>query len=220
MEDMEFDAVIFDNDNTLIDSWQAIVRAATRWAEEFDVPHQPERDFHGMSTEAIIRELLAGSDEQLIVRAIARMEEIEVEEVDGIVPVAGAADMLAELTGARMAVATSGTTPVATARLKAAGLPIPAVLVTADDVTHAKPDPEVFLLAAQRLGINPARTLVVEDALAGVQAGRAAGATVLAVATTTTRDALTDAGADMVVADFTQLSLRVEDGKVLLGLAG
>jgi mannitol-1-/sugar-/sorbitol-6-phosphatase len=85
---------------------------------------------------------------------------------------------------ARRAVVTSGSRPLAIARLQGAGFPRPHVLVTADDVSAGKPDPEGYLQAAHRLGTAPAKTLVIEDAPAGIAAGKAAGTAVLAVTTT------------------------------------
>ena len=97
----------------------------------------------------------------------------EVEDAAAVTAIAGAADLVA--TVPRWAVATSGRRELALARLRAAALPVPAVLVAAEDVRHGKPHPEGYLAAARRLGVDPADTVVVEDAAAGVAAARAAG---------------------------------------------
>jgi mannitol-1-/sugar-/sorbitol-6-phosphatase len=106
---------------------------------------------------------------------------------------------------ARRAVVTSGSRPLAIARLQGAGFPRPHVLVTADDVSAGKPDPEGYLQAAHRLGTAPAKTLVVEDAPAGIAAGKAAGTAVLAVTTTHPPEAL--AAADAVIDSLESVSI-------------
>ena len=111
----------------------------------------------------------------------------------------------------RVAVATSGTRAVATARMAAAGLVRPRVVLTADDVEHGKPAPDLFLAAARQLGVDPAECLVVEDAPAGVAAARAAGAGVLGVLTTTPAD---DLPADLVVPDLSHVTFLAEGGSV------
>jgi mannitol-1-/sugar-/sorbitol-6-phosphatase len=110
------------------------------------------------------------------------VERRQTEETEGVVALAGAAELLAS--AERIAIVTSGTEALARARLAAAGLRAPDVLVTADDITHGKPDPEPYLIGAERLGAAPADCVVLEDAPAGIAAGRAAGMPVIAVRTT------------------------------------
>jgi mannitol-1-/sugar-/sorbitol-6-phosphatase len=117
----------------------------------------------------------------------------------------GAVEALAALPAGRAAVVTSCTRLLAHARIEAAGLVAPGVVVTASDVTHGKPDPEPFVLGARRLGADPARCLVVEDAPAGLQAGRAAGAATLAVVTTHPAG---DLDADVVVPSLADVRFR------------
>ena len=131
--------------------------------------------------------------------AIARINELELADVADIVVLPGAAEALKALVDAKNAIATSCTGPLAQARIRAAGLVPPSTLVTADDVTHGKPDPEPFLVAAEKLGADPTRCLVVEDAPMGLQAAHAAGCFTLAVVTTTPREAL---DADAIVDDL------------------
>ncbi|MEZ4730305.1 MAG: HAD-IA family hydrolase [Caldilineaceae bacterium] len=107
------------------------------------------------------------------------------------------------------AIATSGTRAVATTRLTHAGLPLPTAFVTSDDVERGKPNPDPYLLAAVRLGIPPHRCVVIEDAPAGVEAGLAAGAQVIAVASTHTPDQLTRATA--VVGRLTEFTIIVHE---------
>ena len=207
-----FAAVIFDLDGTLIDSHPAIARAWTSWLTEFEVTPDGATNVNGMTSEAIIRLVLP---EHRVVEGTARMEELEVFETEGIEALPGSREALARLPADRVAVATSGTRAVATARMDAAGLTPPAVLLTADDVEHGKPAPDLFLAAARALGVDPADCLVVEDAPAGVAAARAAGARVLGVLTTTPAD---DLHADLVVPDLSHVAFVSDGGTVGLDL--
>jgi sugar-phosphatase len=130
----------------------------------------------------------------------------ETADTDGVVALPGAAALLRA--GLPLAIVTSCARELATVRLAAAGLPDPAVLITADDITRGKPDPEPFLTAARRLGATPGACVVLEDALAGVAAGKAAGMTVIAFTTSHTADELTAAGADVVLAGPGELTIR------------
>lgn len=188
-----FQAVIFDVDSTLVDSWRSIEKAWTRWAEEFGLTADDFHGMHGRSSESIVAELVPDRVEE----ATARVNALEEVEVDDCRALPGAAAALATIPPDRCALATSGTRAVATARLAAAGLTPPPVVVTADDVDHAKPDPEIFLSAAAWLGVDPRECLVVEDAPAGIQAARAAGCATLGLRTT-----VADLAADVVVDDL------------------
>lgn len=112
------------------------------------------------------------------------MEEAETADTDGVVALPGSVSLLESLPAGSCAVATSGTRSLATTRLAVAGLAVPNALVTAEDVEHGKPDPQPYLAAAEALGVEPRACLVVEDTPAGIAAGQAAGAVVLAVETT------------------------------------
>ena len=130
----------------------------------------------------------------------ALLDAGEETDVDGLVTVPGAAELLARLDPARWAIVTSGHDALARRRLEAVGLPVPDVLVTGDAVERGKPHPEGFLRAAAALGVEAVACVVVEDAPAGIAAGRAAGARVVGVTTTHPADALR--GADLIVADL------------------
>ncbi|ODU03935.1 MAG: phosphatase [Pseudonocardia sp. SCN 72-86] len=166
-------------DGTLVDSTPAVARCWARWADEHHVPTAVLANTHGRPAAEIVADVLPTDQ---VPAALARIIALELADTDGVVPLPGALDALRATTPA--AIVTSCTRDLARARIAAAGLPAPAVLVTADDVRAGKPDPEPFLLAARHLGVDPARCLVVEDAPAGLAAGRAAGATTLAVAGT------------------------------------
>ena len=207
-----FAAVIFDMDGTLIDSTPAVLRAWARWAEEHGLPAERLQGFHGVPSAGVVRAVLAP---ERTATAIERINELELTDVDDIVVLPGAAEALAELPAAQIAIATSCTTPLAAARIGASGLQPPAVLVTASDVVHGKPAPDPFLLAAHRLGVDPADCLVVEDAPKGLQAAKAAGCATLALVTTTPREEL---DADLVVPDLSAVRWDYRDGLIYLSL--
>jgi sugar-phosphatase len=199
LQDRAFAAVIFDMDGTLVDSTAAVVRSWVRWAEEHELDPRRLQGFHGVPAAAIVAELLPGHRHA---SAIDRINALELADTDGIELLPGAAEALAALAPDLAAIATSCTAPLAAARIGSSGLRAPTVVVTADDVERGKPHPDPFLLAARRLGADPADCLVVEDAPGGLQAARAAGCATLAVTTTTEREALV---ADAVVTDLSQV---------------
>lgn len=201
--------MLFDVDGTLVDSGQSIRRAWTTWMTEFEQVPDTSRNWNGYTSEALIRLMLP--DEQ-VAAGLERIEELEVNDTHDIVALPGAVDALASVATIPAAVATSGTSGVAAARLRAAGLTAPTVVVTADDITHCKPHPEIFLTAAARLGVDPADCLVVEDAPAGVEAGRAAGCAVLGLLSTLPAGDSLDA--DAVVPNLASVRFVVDAGRV------
>src|ERR1700682_4860877 len=190
-------ALLFDLDGVLVDSTPAVTRVWGRWAIE----HGFDRDTvvkiaHGRPSRTTIRELLPNAD---IDREDREVERMEMEDLDGVVLLPGARQLLNSLLPDRWTIATSCTRPLAEVGLRAAGLPIPKTMVTSSDVKIGKPDPEPYLKAAAKLGFSASDCIVVEDAPAGVHAGKAAGARVIAFLTTMPRRDLEDAGADWIV---------------------
>jgi sugar-phosphatase len=190
-------ALLFDLDGVLIDSTPAVARVWTRWAAEhgFD-PETVVHKAHGRPSRITIRELLPNSD---IDREDREVERWEMEDLDGVVLLPGAGQLLNSLPPERWTIATSCTRALAEVRLRAAGLPIPKTMITSSDVKIGKPDPEPYLKAAAKLGFAASDCVVVEDAASGVRAGKAAGARVIAFLTTMIRRDLEDAGADWIV---------------------
>jgi sugar-phosphatase len=199
-------ALLFDNDGTLVSSLASVDRCWTRWAVEYGITVEEfaRVELHGRPAAEIAAELLPAD---VVPEAVARIEELEVEDVpnDGVQLLPGTRAFLDALPADRWVVVTSATRRLAEARLDAVGI-LPKTLIAADDVTRGKPDPEPYLLAARQLGVDPARCVVFEDAPAGLQAGRAAGMTTVALATTHQAHELT---ADLVVKDLSALSALV-----------
>ena len=204
-----FDAVVFDLDGTLINSHVAMVRSYERWADEFGISIERLPAQLGMPSAAVAAALLP--PEQLAA-ATERIEVLEVTDVEGVVAMPGAKEAFEFLPMHMVAIATSCTADLMRARLGESKLPFPEVIVTRDQVAEGKPAADTFLLAVQRLGVDPARTLVVEDAPAGIAAARAAGCMVLGISSTKHAD---DLHADAVVADLSEVAwVMTDDGAV------
>ncbi|MGW7819488.1 HAD family hydrolase [Streptomyces puniciscabiei] len=204
-------ALLFDNDGTLVSSLDSVERCWTRWAREYGITAEEfgRVALHGRPAAEIVADLLPA---HLVPQAVARVEQLEVDDVPdgGVRLLPGTRDFLDSLPAEAWAVVTSATRRLADARLDAVGIR-PKTLIAADDVTRGKPHPEPYLLAARRLGVDPARCVVFEDAPAGLRAGRAAGMATVALATTHRADEL---DADLVVEDLSALSALVTDGGV------
>ncbi|GLZ03558.1 phosphatase [Actinomadura sp. NBRC 104412] len=195
-------AVLFDVDGTLIDSTLLVERAARVWAAEYGVDADAYLAVtHGRRTEDSVADFLPPDR---VREAAGRLDAIEADHVSSVRPAPGARELLSAMNGLPWAMVTSMDAAQLQARSRAAGIPLPEVAVTASDVEAGKPDPSGYLLAARRLGADPRHCVVVEDSPAGVQAGRAAGATVLAL--TTSHDAARLAGADLIVPDLTAVT--------------
>jgi sugar-phosphatase len=176
-------AVLLDMDGTLVDSDAAVERAWATWAAEHDVdPAAALAIAHGSPADRTVSVLLPGLDAAAVATSAARQLELQYDDLSDVVAAPGALLLVATLERLAIpwAVVTSADARLANARLGAAGIAAP-LLVTVEDVTAGKPDPEGYLRACALLGVDPARSLVVEDAGPGVAAGRAAGAVVAAL---------------------------------------
>lgn len=181
---MECKGFLFDLDGTLVDSLPVVERAWSNWAKGRGLDVQEVLDFiHGKQAITSLRHFMPGASEAEIQREHAVLEQVEAQDTDGVHALPGAAALLARLNTLDIpwAIVTSGSVPVATSRLAASGLPRPAVFITAEQVQRGKPEPDPYLLGAERLGLAPQACVVVEDAAAGILSGLAAGCQVIAV---------------------------------------
>jgi HAD superfamily hydrolase (TIGR01509 family) len=175
------EAVLFDMDGTLVDSDAAVERAWSTWADEFGVdPAATIAGAHGSPADNTVRRMLPELDGPGVTAAAERQLALQYTDVADVVPTPGALELLADLDarGVPWTIVTSADRQLAKARLDAAGIPLPPLMVTVEDIGAGKPDPEGFLLGAQRLGVTPAACLVVEDSEPGIAAGHAAGSPV------------------------------------------
>ncbi len=203
MPDLFFDvrALLCDIDGTLVDSSASVERVWRQVAGEFGADGaEIVRVCHGRRDVDLVGDFFTPEVTEAV---LARVSALDDETAAEALPAPGARELLARLDDGQWAAVTSGPRPLMTARLRAAGLPVPAVLITADDVRNGKPHPEGFLLAAHALGAAPTNCVVLEDSPAGVAAGKAAGALVVAVTTTHSAELL--AGADLVVGSLSDL---------------
>ena len=206
-------------DGVLVDSTPAVARVWTSWAARhgFDAAEVVHRA-HGRPSITTIREYLPDGDHLAENREI---ERDEITDLDGVVPLPGALELLSALPRGRWTIVTSCSRRLAEVRLKTSGLPRPEVFVTSSDITNGKPAPDPYLKGAEVLGFSPRDCVVVEDAPAGVRSGKAAGTRVIALRTTMTEKELWDAGADWVVGDCAAIALAtpaIQDGNLSLVL--
>ncbi|SMQ15081.1 sugar-phosphatase [Streptomyces sp. Ag82_O1-12] len=210
-------ALLFDNDGTLVSSLASVDRCWTRWAGEYGITAEQfaRVELHGRPAAEIAADLLPA---ELVPQAVARIEDLEVDDVpnDGVRLLPGTRAFLDVLPAERWAVVTSATRRLAEARLDAVGI-LPKTLVAADDITRGKPDPEPYLLAARALGVDPEHCVVFEDAPAGLAAGRAAGMTTVALTTTHQAHEL---HADLIVENLSALSALVTEQGVEISPRG
>ena len=193
--------VLSDLDGVLVDSGDAVERAYRWWAAAHGLDFAlVEPHIHGRPARVVVPLVLPDADPAI---EAARIDGYQAVDLEGVHAVPGAPELAARLGPERFAVVTSASVPLAVARLGAAGVDPPPVLVTEERVRHGKPDPEGYLLAAAELGADPADCVVLEDAPAGVAAGLAAGMRVVAVLTTHTREELP--GASDYVRDLREL---------------
>ena len=175
-------AILFDLDGVLVDSTRAVDREWRAWARRKGVDGDAIMAIaHGVRTIEVIRQVAPHLDAESEARII---ENEEAHDREGVVVMPGAVELVRSIPERRWGVVTSGSRLLASARLRFCGLPVPRVLITADDVSNGKPHPEPYLKGAERLGILPKDCLVIEDAPAGIQSAQAGGMKVLAITST------------------------------------
>jgi sugar-phosphatase len=203
MPELTADAVLFDLDGTLVDSTASVLRNWGRVAAALGRDGEDlVGDWQGIPGPQVLRMVEPGLSDDDVHRLNQMLVDGEVADTAGVVAAKGAAELITRLPAHRWAIVTSAPRRLATARLAAAGLPTPGVLVTADDVSRGKPDPEPFLLGARRIGYPSPRCVVIEDTPAGITAATRAGCSTLGVLTTYPHlDGAT-------IADLTELGVR------------
>lgn len=197
MNEISCAALLFDLDGVLINSTPAVARVWRRWALEhgFD-PEEVVARAHGRPSLTTVKEYLPNAHHQVENKEVERRE---IEDLEGVVPLPGALDLLSSLPEDRWTIVTSCTRPLAEVRIKAAGLPLPRRMITSNDIQHGKPNPEPYIKGASILGFPPHECVVLEDVPAGVRAGKSAEARVIAFTTTVQSSALREAGADWIL---------------------
>jgi len=173
-------AFLFDMDGTLLDSSAVVNRVWLTWARRHGVDTQTLlASMHGVRAADTVRRFAGPTLD--IAHETEWIAQAELNDIEGIVPIEGIGTFIQRLEPNDWAIVTSASLELATIRLRAAKLPLPRVLITAEDVRRGKPDPEGFLLAADRLGVRIDQCLVFEDSPAGVAAAKASGAHVAIV---------------------------------------
>jgi sugar-phosphatase len=187
------EAILFDLDGVLVDSTAVVVRTWRDWARDRGLDAERILEIaHGRPAAETVRLFAPHLDADSEARELERMEA---ENLDGVLEVDGARELLSALPADGWTVVTSGTRALASKRMEHVGLPLPERFVSADDVENGKPHPEAYLRGAEILGVHPEACVVVEDAPSGVSSARSAGMRVVAVATTYRQDDLGEADA-------------------------
>jgi mannitol-1-/sugar-/sorbitol-6-phosphatase len=205
-------AILFDMDGILISSIGSVERSWTKWALLRGVdPALARKTAHGRRAVETIAKLRPDLDSEAELTVI---EDLEIADLEGMMVLPGVLDLLAALPADRWTVVTSATERLTRIRMATAGLLVPEKLVTADQVTRGKPDPEPFLAGAALLGLAPVECVIFEDSPSGVISGRAAGCTV--VATTFSHPAESLTAAHYLVRDLTGVSVESADNGLVL----
>jgi sugar-phosphatase len=193
MPSFRCEAILFDLDGVLVDSTPCVTRVWAAWARKHGLdPDYVVQVAHGRPTIETVRQVAPQLDAQ---KEKNEIEQLEIDDTEGLRVLPGAKELMAALPPDRYTIVTSGTRRLATKRLQVAGLPVPSNMITADDVTRGKPDPEPYLAGARILGRAPGTCLVFEDAPSGIRAAQSAGMIAIAVTTTYPRELLSEADA-------------------------
>jgi mannitol-1-/sugar-/sorbitol-6-phosphatase len=210
MTEIQCRALLLDMDGVLVDSTPAVARVWSRWAKMHGLdPESVVKQAHGRPSLATIVELLPNAGSEVHRRENHWMEQGELADFSDVIALPGTKELMSALPPSQVAVVTSAIRALAEVRLRAAGLlPYVQNMVTVDDIRRGKPDPEPYLKGAAKLNLPPSECVVIEDAPSGVRSGKAAGARVLAVRTTTGDEELLAAGADWIANDCS--SLRID----------
>lgn len=218
--------LLLDMDGTLIDSGPAVERAWNTLLRELGTDLEFGHAQHGKPARQVLTELMPELDAGQLAAAHARVEALEIADVGSIVTLPGTERLLRELDEAARqlgrptwTIVTSCTAPLFEARWSTTGLPVPPKMVTADQVSRGKPDPEPYQLGARRLEVDPAQSIVLEDSVGGLLSGAEAGARTVAVTSTTPAAELSPL-ADALVTSLDDLEIRVEGDDLVLARRG
>jgi sugar-phosphatase len=204
-------AVLFDLDGVLVDSTGSVGRQWRIWARERGIDEEKVIAIaHGVRAVEVIRTVAPHLNAEA---EVCSLEKREAADHDGVAVMPGAVDLVRSIPEGFWGVVTSGSRLLATARLQLAGIPLPKVMITADDVINGKPHPEPYLKGAEQLGVNPKECLVIEDAPAGIRAAHAGGMKVIGLTSTYAAPALNEA--DYVVKKLAQLQIARDGAKKL-----
>ena len=204
-------AILFDLDGVLVDSTRSVDRQWRAWARQKGVDGDKVMAIaHGVRTIEVIRAVAPHLDADA---EVWELENREADDQEGVDIMPGAIELIRSIPEGRWGVVTSGTRLLASARLRFGGLPVPKILVTAEDVANGKPHPEPYLTGAKRMGFNPADCLVIEDAPAGIQAAHAGGMKVVGITSTYAAARLNEA--DFVIQRLPQIQVAVNGTGVL-----
>lgn len=213
MKELTFNGCLFDLDGTLVSSIESVNRAWSQVANKYglDVDYVLSV-IHGRTADACVRELLSNQSLLTIENEIKWLKNQEANDTKGVIAIEGAYNFLKTLDDNNIpwGIVTSCNIEVAHARMKAAGIPFPKVLVTFEDVTCGKPAPEPYELGAKKLGLEATHCLVFEDAVAGVTSGQSAGAKVFGILSHST---LLQLGLNIGAKAYSQLSVEKQEDK-------
>ena len=203
-------AILFDLDGVLVNSAECVERTWREWSARHRLNAEEVIGIaHGRRTVETVRALAPHLDAQ---EEVAQLEAKEALTTEGIYEIEGARELITQLPLGKWAIVTSGTRTIAEFRLKHVGIPIPPVMVCADEISHGKPHPEGYLTAAEGLAIPASNCIVIEDTPPGIEAAHNAHMRAIAVATTYSRDHLADA--DLIVERLTDLRIGVRGGAI------
>jgi sugar-phosphatase len=207
MVTVECAGLLFDNDGVIVDSTPSVNRSWRRFAAAYGVPNAALVEIaHGTRAVDIMQTLVPGIDQ---VEGLKLIDAIELADLGDVKILPGVKQLLESLPKDRWTIVSSATAALLAARLNVAGVPLPDRMVSGDQVTKGKPDPEPYLKGAENLGFHAADCVVIEDAPSGVKAGKAAGCRVLGMVETHTAEQLREAGADWVVASMEDVAAGV-----------
>ena len=207
------EALLLDMDGTLVHSTTEVETVWRLWCQGHRLDPAPVLAMcHGVRSREVIRAL---APQLGLAREVALLDELEIQHARVAEPIAGARTLLGALSPARWVLVTSASQRVARHRLASAGLPLPRLLIGAEDVVRGKPDPEPYLLAARQLGLAPADCLVFEDAPAGIRSALQAGCQVVQIG----GDKRLDGGVRARLEDWRQIRLTEDEAGLQLCMA-